>query len=135
MQSASFRAETESVHKIQDFVKRNLAGKDQASSKALMHMDLVIEELVVNIVKHGFKDPTKGAIYVETRSDGNRLYVRISDNGIPFNPIESKPPDIEAGITEREPGGLGIFMVKQVAEQIGYTRKEGKNRLDIVIKL
>lgn len=135
MQSASFKAETESVHKIQDFVKRNLSGNDKASSKALMHVDLVIEELVVNIVRHGFKEKTKGDIYVECRSKGDRLYIRLSDNGIPFDPIESKPPDIEADITEREPGGLGIFMVKQVAEQIDYTREEGRNRLDIVIKL
>lgn len=135
MQSASFRAETESVHKIQDFVKTGLARKDEVSPKTLMHVDLVIEELVVNIVTHGFKDQTKGAIYVESRSDGSRLYIRISDNGIPFNPLESDPPDIEAAITEREPGGLGIFMVKQVAEQIDYTRQPDRNRLDLVIKL
>ena len=135
MQSASFRAETESVQKIQDFVKTGLVDKDKVSSKVQMHADLAIEELVVNIVRHGFKDQTKGAIYVETRSDGSRLYIRISDNGIPFNPLERKPPDIEADITEREPGGLGIFMVKQVAEQIDYNRKEGRNTLDLVIKL
>ena len=135
MQSASFKAETESIHKIQDFVKAELFDKDTVSAKALMHVDLVIEELVVNIVRHGFQDQTKGAIYVKSRSDGNRLYIRISDNGIPFSPLEAKPPDIEAAITEREPGGLGLFMVKQVAEQIDYTREEDRNRLDIVIKL
>ncbi|MFO7752663.1 MAG: ATP-binding protein [Desulfobacteraceae bacterium] len=137
MKCASFKAEISSVPEIQDFVKSSLYSKEKLSQKALMHVDLVIEELAMNIIKHGFKDKKKGDIYIRVKSvfDGKKLYLTIFDNGVPFNPIETKPPDIEAPITEREPGGLGVFMVKQLAESIEYSREDGKNRLYIVMLL
>ena len=66
---------------------------------------------------------------IDMGCDDGLLKIVITDNGIPFNPLETREPDITLPLEERPIGGLGIFLVKQLMTDVRYDRSEGKNRL------
>ena len=133
MVKKSFKPNLKAVKKIQDFVGEILKGEKSDKSK-LFKINILIEEIVVNIVKYAFKDANEGIIDIEISTTEDEMFFKISDNGIPFNPIEAEDPDINASLENRNPGGLGIFFVKQIAKNIEYSYKNNKNCISIVIE-
>ncbi len=134
MEIASYKPEIESIHDIQKFVKTKLSLINNDESK-LFKIDLIIEEIVINIVNYGCKGIENSFINVMIDHSDKELILEISDNGVAFNPLEQKAPDITSGIEARRPGGLGIFLVKQIAKEIHYTRKDNKNIIRLCLDL
>lgn len=126
MENKTFKPEIESVDRIQKFVKSALSS-DKANGKIHFAIDLIIEEIVVNIITYGIKDKNTGFITVCTNIENETLFIGITDNGLPFNPLEKKDPDIFMPLEDRQPGGLGIYLVKQYVKDIKYERKDHKN--------
>ncbi|MCK5100524.1 MAG: ATP-binding protein [Desulfobacteraceae bacterium] len=133
MEKQSFKANLESIQKIQDFVGEILKGKKSDKAK-LFKINILIEEIVVNIVNYAFNNSTEGVIDIEIDTPGDKMFFKISDNGIPFDPLKAKEPDIGASLENRNVGGLGIFFVKQIAKDISYSYKNNKNCISLVIE-
>ena len=114
MKTKSFKPKIESVHQIQGYVKNKISIIDSNENK-LLKIDLIIEEIVVNIVNYGCKGIKNCVIDIRVETSGDNVILEISDNGVAFNPLDRKDPDIKAGLDKRRPGGLGIFFVKQIA--------------------
>jgi len=91
---------------------------------------LSIEETVENVVQYAYKDSI-GWMEVETDLDekGLMLTVTLKDAGKPFNPLERPDPDINLPLEEREIGGLGIFLCKQLMDEVAYRYEDGCNIL------
>ena len=99
----------------------------------LMHIELILEEIIVNIISYAYENKKNGNIILEGNAVGNNtLQLKIIDFGIPFNLLEAKDPDIELPIEERDAGGLGIFLVKHLVNDIKYERKDNKNILTLI---
>jgi anti-sigma regulatory factor (Ser/Thr protein kinase) len=82
---------------------------------------LVIEEIATNIVKYGYTEAERGTIQVSCRCDGDTLLVSIRDRGRPFDPRDQPDPDLDsADPLSREAGGLGLFFVREFADQLSY---------------
>jgi serine/threonine-protein kinase RsbW len=98
--------------------------------RAVLDLSLACEELVVNIVNYGF--PSGGVHPIDVRIQASRssVEVKIVDGGIPFNPLkETDPFDLlELEVEDRPIGGLGIFFVKRLMDDIHYEYAEGLNR-------
>lgn len=124
----------ESIHQIQAFVKENLSSVEKNENQ-LFKVDLILEEIVVNIINYGCKEIDDGIIDIMIDNSGNTIILEISDNGVAFNPLEKKEPDVTLGLDERSPGGLGIFLVKKIAKKIQYIRKNNKNRIRLFLNL
>jgi len=92
-------------------------------------IDLVLDELVSNVIRHGLKDDKEHFIEVNLRCDEHDLILEVEDDGVPFNPLDASPPDITKPIVERRIGGLGIHLVRQIMDSLAYERREGKNYL------
>ena len=133
MEKKSFKPNLESVEKIQDFVGENLK-KEKSNKKQLYKINVLIEEIIVNIVNYAFKDTKEGIIDIEIDALSDKLFLKISDNGLPFNPLKAKEPDISAPLENRNPGGLGIFFVKQIAKSIDYSFENSRNCISLVIE-
>ncbi len=133
MKKKSFSPQLESISKIQEFVGKSLVGKN-SDKKEIFKINLLIEEIVVNIIKYAFKDKKKGRIDTETEVIGDKILLKILDNGIPFNLLEAKEPDINASLENRKPGGLGIFFVKQMVTQLEYSYQNNKNCISLIIE-
>jgi anti-sigma regulatory factor (Ser/Thr protein kinase) len=132
MKKKSFAPKIESIKQIQEFVKNNLP-ENLLDLKKSANIELIIEELVINIINHGFEEEPSSMIDFGIDTRNHDIVIKIRDNGIAFNPLEKKDPDLAADIEERELGGLGIFFVKQLAKDIRYFRKHGKNNLYLII--
>lgn len=97
---------------------------------------LSIEEAVENVVRYAYSDGI-GWIEVGTNLDENglTLTIELRDAGVPFNPLEKPDPDITLSAEEREIGGLGIFLCKQLMDSITYRYEENNNILTMTKKL
>ena len=134
MKKKSFKPQLESITEIQEFVGKSLVGQN-GDKKKLFKINLSIEEIVVNIIKYAFKNKKKGSINIEIDTVDDKILLRILDDGIPFNLLEAKEPDIKAPLEDRNPGGLGIFFVKQLAEHLEYSYQNSKNCISLIIEL
>ena len=86
-------------------------------------VDLATEELFVNILRHGGGGNGKIRLQVEATDDG--VAVTVTDpGGAPFDPREAPPVDIGAPLEQREPGGLGIHLVKQLVSALEYEYRD-----------
>ncbi|MCP4177817.1 MAG: ATP-binding protein [bacterium] len=96
-------------------------------------INLVLEEILVNIINYGFPDSPPGyfKILLDLDLASSFLFIKITDNGIPFNMLEKKDPDINTSLEERSGGGWGIFFVKKLASEVSYQRVNNNN----IIKL
>ena len=98
-------------------------------------MRLVIEEIATNIVKYGYTDATRDVIQLTCVCEGDLLRVTIRDRGRPFDPRESPDPDFSGDEpSERAIGGLGLFFVRQLADQLEYRHDpaSGWNELSVI---
>lgn len=125
-------ARLESLHPLIDVVL-SCARQQGAGEKRIQEIALVMEELVVNIFNYAYPDRPGDVEVVCRLDDAGSLLVEIADEGVPFNILTRKDPDLEADIAERHIGGLGVFFVKQLVQQIRYRRENGRNILTLTI--
>jgi sigma-B regulation protein RsbU (phosphoserine phosphatase) len=89
------------------------------------------EEVLANIAMHAYGGRPSGEAGVEIRLLPEEIQMRFEDAGPPFNPLEQPAPDVEAPIAERGVGGLGIFLVRQLADRCEYVREGSTNVLTV----
>lgn len=93
-------------------------------------LDLVVEEIFVNVVRHAYANRPAGLAeisYCVPRA--GLLSVEISDQGPQYNPLTLREPNLPATLEERQVGGLGVFLVRQLTETLEYRREGAWNRL------
>jgi len=103
--------------------------RHEIPDEAHYHLNIAVEELVLNAIKHGRCSPVEGAIGVGLWLSAQELHVTITDTGIPFNPLNAPPPDLTASLAHRPIGGLGIHLVRSLMNSVEYERQGGENRL------
>ncbi len=98
-------------------------------SSVLQRLDLVLEEALLNVMRHGYKG-SSGIIEVtlSATADGS-LKLAIIDSGIPFNPLSIPPPDLTLPLEERTIGGLGVHLIRSMTDEAAYYRKNNRNLL------
>jgi anti-sigma regulatory factor (Ser/Thr protein kinase) len=101
------------------------------SEACVTDINICLDELFTNIVSYGFEDDL-GHITRFTMNLNNKvLTLIIEDEGIAFNPLEKKDPEIPADLIDVRIGGLGIHIVRKLMDDIRYKRKQGKNKLTL----
>ena len=98
--------------------------------KSRIQINIVIDEIFGNICHYAYKDSV-GAVTVRVES-GNTpkaVFLTFTDNGIPYNPLDTEDPDITLSSEERKIGGLGIYLVKKNMDEMKYEYLNQQNRL------
>ena len=95
------------------------------------NLQLAVEEAVVNVMKYAYPEGTEGYVHIRMRSDGHLLEVVITDAGVFFDPTAKEKADINIPIQERQIGGMGILLVREMMDTINYERTDGKNILTL----
>lgn len=98
-------------------------------SEAAFVFELALEEVFMNVVMHGQVDGESSRVEMELVRDGDRVVMTIEDTGIAFDPLDAPAPDIDASIEDRPVGGLGIFLVLDMMDEVSYQRIGSRNRL------
>ena len=95
---------------------------------------LCVEEVAENIASYAYPQ-ILGWAEVSTDIEGDDLIISFRDEGIPFNPLDKPDPDITLSAEERKIGGLGIFLCKQMMDELTYKFEDGCNILTMKIKV
>lgn len=91
-------------------------------------LKLVSEELLANIIKHGYDNHADKAIDVELAVDGSSVHMTFTDSAMAFNPLQRKPPDMLNDLSE---GGMGILLVRSLTDEQQYKRDNNHNVLTV----
>lgn len=124
-------SEVSELERLREFIEA-FCGRAALPEQACYHVSVAIEELAVNSIKHGLCEPRKGAIHITLCLKDDLLHIEFSDNGIPFNPLEAPPPDLNQDLGKRPIGGLGIHLVRCLLPEIRYERRDGRNHLILI---
>ena len=94
-----------------------------------MNLNLVMEEMVVNVISYAYPEGKVADIELLAESDGKELKFVLSDQGKEFDPTQKEDADPNINPIDRELGGMGIYIVKNIMNKVTYQRLEGKNLL------
>jgi serine/threonine-protein kinase RsbW len=103
------------------------------SDEEILDIQLAVEEAITNVILHGY-ERVAGNIVITCRVTHGLAEVQIEDSAPPFNPLSIPEPDITEDIEDRKIGGLGVFLIRQVMDDIIYRYEAGKNILVMVKK-
>lgn len=126
-----FPAEVGELANVLLFVDAELE-KAGCSMKSQTSIDVALEEIFVNIASYAYPG-SKGTAEIEVTSDETEKFVivRLIDSGVRFDPLAKPDPDTTLQVSERTIGGLGIFMVKKMMDDVSYEYVDGKNILTL----
>ena len=96
-------------------------------------IELAAEEALVNIFRYAYPE-RPGDVEMTCKVDAGHFSIEIIDSGIPFDLTAIPDPDVTAGIQERETGGLGIFFIKKMMDEVRYRRENDQNILTLIIQ-
>jgi sigma-B regulation protein RsbU (phosphoserine phosphatase) len=127
----TFPADVNYLGEAQDFI-RDIMKEAGAADDAAVRVELAVEEVFVNIALYAYEgSKRRGDIAIRCEAGPDAVFLEFTDSGAPFNPLERKAPDISLGAGEREPGGLGIFMIRKIMDEVEYRREGEKNVLSM----
>jgi len=97
-------------------------------------IELVLEEALVNVIEYAYPQGP-GELTLEAESEEpQQLVIEIRDQGESFNPLDRDDPDTQLQLMERPVGGLGIFLMKQLADRVSWQRQGNENCLTITFR-
>ncbi len=94
---------------------------------------LIAEEVVCNAIDHGFSEHRTHEIVVSVAQLPEQVAIEFRDDGMAYNPLDRSPPDLDADIGDRPIGGLGVHLVRALADEISYVRDASHNVLRVVL--
>ena len=122
---------TENLSQVQAFVDEHLEAA-ACPFKVQMQVGIAVEEIFINIASYAYAPGTgKATIRVEVLKDPSSVNITFIDRGIPYDPLAKQDPDITLPADERDIGGLGIFMAKEIMDDEHYEYKDGQNILTL----
>ena len=101
------------------------------SRRSIFEINLALDELFTNIVSYGYTDRAEHTVRVRITAQGEVLTIELEDDGIPFNPVARLTPELPENLESCKVGGLGIHLVKNLMDDVGYRRCGGKNILTL----
>ena len=98
---------------------------------------LIVEELASNAIEYGGDGAEVGQheLSVDISREADLLTLRFRDQGAPFDPLSAQTPDLEADILDRPIGGLGLYLIRQIAESMHYERIDDCNLLRVSLRV
>lgn len=113
-----------------------MAELEKWSEELVFKVKLVVEELGLNIIDHGYGNDESQELEFRLIAGDDSVTIEFIDEAKPFNPLtDTPPPDIDAGIEERQIGGLGVHLVRGMMDEVRYAREGNRNRLTLVARL
>ncbi|UCG93712.1 MAG: ATP-binding protein [Candidatus Aerophobus sp.] len=128
--SITLEASLENLKAVNSFICK-WAKRASLSPRNENNLLLAVEEVYVNIVKYAYPE-SLGKITIYCHMDENSLVSKIKDAGIPFNPLKAPEPLLASCLGERKIGGLGLFLIQKLVDNVEYEREGKYNVLTLV---
>ena len=130
-ETLTLKNDVREVSKFSTFMKAVLE-KLNIEKPLAQKLRLAVEEAVVNVIEYAYPDGQTGDIEVKIMSDTKSLKTVIKDTGVAFDPTKKDKTDTSLSVEDRQMGGLGLLLVRELMDTINYERTEGKNVLTLV---
>ena len=122
------------ISRLYEFIEE--IGNDfSLSPDIVFNLNLVLEEAVVNVINYAYPKEEHESIYLSARMHEGSIILVLTDTGKEFDPTAAPEADVTLSADERQIGGLGIFLIRQIMNEVRYERIEGKNVLTLEKKL
>lgn len=105
------------------------------SPDIVFNLNLVLEEAVVNVINYAYPKEEHESIYLSAHLHEGSIVFVLTDTGKAFDPTAAPDADVSLSADERQIGGLGIFLIRQIMNEVKYERIEGKNVLTLEKKI
>jgi len=103
--------------------------------KRIQEIQLATEEALVNIFNYAYPENRDGEVRIEcTPGEENHLVIEFRDKGIPYRFKDLGKPDVSAPMAEREIGGLGIFLIRKMVDNVQFRREDDENILTFILQ-
>lgn len=128
----TFAASMETIPVIVGFVSET-ASVMGVHPKRVMHLELAVEEAAVNICSYAYEIPP-GEVTIRISRETEVVRIELVDAGVPFDPLAADAPDIRSELENREVGGLGIFLIRRMLDEVHYSRSGDRNILSLAVR-
>ena len=118
------------IPQLADFVE-TIAEEKHIDHSLTLSLNLALEEAVTNVIMYAYPEGTDGLVDIEAIIREHSLSFVISDSGQPFDPTAQPDADVSQSIENRQVGGLGIYLVRSIMDNVSYERNGGKNILSM----
>ena len=131
MQELNIEARTDNLGEVLGFIDALLEERE-CRAKPQIQINIAVEEIFVNIAHYAYApDIGNARITVDFEGDPLSVVITFADSGMPYDPLAKEDPDVTLSVSERQIGGLGIYMVKKSMDDVEYEHKDGFNILTI----
>ena len=135
MTNKTFPAKIEALPDVLGFVE-NMLEQFDCPMKMLTAICVAIEEVFVNIAHYAYPGTIGNmTLHIGFQEQTRQVTFRMTDGGVPFDPLQKMDPDITLSAEEREIGGLGIFIAKKTMDSLHYDYENGENILTMIKKI
>ena len=135
MVNKTFPAKIEALSDVLGFVDQTLESCE-CPMKVQTAICVAIEEIFVNVAHYAYGDGEGDMVLgIGFEEESRTLTFRMTDKGVPFDPLKKPDPDITLAAEDREIGGLGIFITKKTMDTVTYAYKNGENILTMIKKI
>jgi anti-sigma regulatory factor (Ser/Thr protein kinase) len=122
MQSVQFTAKFEFLDEIREFVG-DIARAGGFGAKDVYNIQLAADEAASNVIEHAYEGVNDGLMELSCGVSGNTITIILVDHGESFDPSAIPLPDLKADLSERKIGGLGIFLMRKLMDEVHYEIK------------
>ncbi len=130
MEVLKAKAKLENLDLFLDFIKQ-FNKKNNISEAVSTEIILVAEEIIVNVMNYAYPDYDNGEVEINLSTENDLFKFNVIDSGQPFDITAAEDPDVTLSVDERDVGGVGIFLVKNIMDSISYKRENSKNILKL----
>jgi anti-sigma regulatory factor (Ser/Thr protein kinase) len=127
MQTVQFTAKFEFLDEIREFVG-DLARTGGFNDREVYNIQLATDEAASNIIEHAYEGVSNGLLEISCGVKGSAITIILVDHGESFDPSDVPAPDLKADLSERKIGGLGIFLMRKLMDEVQYKAEPKKNR-------
>jgi anti-sigma regulatory factor (Ser/Thr protein kinase) len=133
MISAGFHRSFDALSELFEFTRR-FYDEEGIADDVRLALDFCVEEIFTNFVKYNGDNPNDIELELERR--GRRLVARLTDFDVePFDVTQGPPVDTEQPIERREPGGLGLHLVRRLADDLAYDYTNRRSQITVTKNL
>jgi len=132
MRKAEYPAQFQYLDEIRDFVAE-VAKQGGFNEKEIYSIQLAADEAASNVIEHAYEGVTDGTLEVSCEMKNGLLTIVLHDHGKSFDPTTVRPPDLKADLSERQIGGLGIYLMRKLMDEVHYESvANGGNTLTLI---
>lgn len=129
--SLSVKASTEQIATVRDFVAQH-AFSFGFTENEVENIRLAVDEAFTNIIKHAYNYDSNKSVDIKLQYQRNMFSISMFDQGEPFDTSNYSIPNVEEQIKAKKRGGVGVYLIKQLMDNVEYNRNNGVNEIRMI---